>query len=229
MIQSLADIFTNTAAVMGVGVAAILPQILLALILIIAGWIVGIGLSSLIAKGVTALKLDKAFEAAGVSSVIARSGYHFSVGGVLGTLVKWFVILVFVVAALDVLSLDQVNMFLRDVVLSYLPRVIVAVLILIAAALVGDFVYKVVSGTSRAAEVGSHHFLGMIARIAIWAFALLAALNELKVATAFIQTLFTGIVVALSLAVGLSFGLGGRDAAARYIEKTVDEMKKGGS
>lgn len=228
MLQTWTTIFTDTAMRIGIGTAAVLPQILIALLLIVVGWIIGEGLASLVRRAVAAVKLDKAFETAGVSDLVARSGHKFSAGGILGALVKWFIILVFVMVAFDVLDLDQVNIFLRDVVLSYLPHVAVAVLILLSAALVSDFVYKVVSGASRAAEVSSYHFLGMIARAAIWAFALLAALNELQVATAFIQTLFTGIVVAFALALGLSFGLGGREAAARYIEKTVAEMERRG-
>ena len=65
---------------------------------------------------------------------------------------------------------------------------------------------------------------GTVAKWAIWVFTILAVLAQLQVATAFVQTLFTGIVIAVSLAVGLAFGLGGQDAAARYIEKVRSEV-----
>lgn len=228
MIYTWASIFTATAESIALGVAFILPQILLALVLVILGAIVGAGLGKLVEKGVNALHVDRAFQHAGVSRFIERSGYALKTGAILGWLVQWFVILVFVVAAFDVLSLDQVNMFLREVVLSYLPRVVVAVLILLVAALVADFASGVVIGASRAADVSSHYLLGTIAKIAIWSFAILAALNELQVAEAFVQTLFTGIVVALSLAAGLAFGLGGKDAAGRYIDHMASELKRRG-
>lgn len=226
MVYTWATIFVATLETIAMGIAYILPQILLALVLVILGAVVGAGIGRLIARGVTALKVDQVLESAGVAGLVAKTGHTLKTGVILGGLVQWFVILVFVVAALDVLGLDQVNQFLREVVLSYLPRVVVAVLILLAAALVAEFVSRVVVGASRAADVSSHYLLGTIAKIAIWSFAILAALNELKVAEAFVQTLFTGIVVALSLASGLAFGLGGRDAAARYIDHVTSELKK---
>ena len=67
--------------------------------------------------------------------------------------------------------------------------------------------------------------LGAIARWAIWIFAVLAALNQLQVATGFVQTLFTGVVVAVALALGLSFGLGGQAAAAKWLDKIREEVK----
>lgn len=215
----------GTLQMIGKGAAQILPQIFLAGLLVILGAVVGTGLARLIEKGVMFLKIDKVLESAGVTKLVARSGYTLNAGMLLGGLVQWFIVVIFLVAAFDVLGLTQVNIFLREVALSYLPRVIVAVLILIAAALVAEALHNMVVGTSRAAQIRSHYLLGTTARFAIWAFAILAALNELHVATAFIQTLFTGIVVALSLALGLSFGLGGRDAAARYIERLSSELE----
>jgi small-conductance mechanosensitive channel len=140
-------------------------------------------------------------------------------------LVKWFFIIVFLVPALGVLHLDQVNQFISDVVLGYLPQVIVAVLILLVAAVVAASAERVVAGAAKAAELKAAGFIGNVAKWAIWVFAILAALSELQVATGLVQTLFTGIVIAIALALGLSFGLGGQAAAARYIEHLRAEIK----
>ncbi len=226
MFQNWALIFISTLKTIGVGVMHILPQILLATLLVILGAVVGAGLARLIKRGAQMSKINTVLDSAGVTTFVSRSGYTLDIGALLGGLVQWFIIIIFVVAAFDVLGLKDVNVFLREAVLSYLPRVVVAILILLTAALMAEFVHKIVVGASRAAEVRSHYILGTSARVAIWAFAILAALNELQIATAFVQTLFTGIVVALSLALGLSFGLGGRDAAARYIEHVSNELKE---
>ena len=82
----------------------------------------------------------------------------------------------------------------------------------------------VVTGAARAAEVRSAGFAGSVAKWAIWIFAILAALDQLQVASAFVQTLFTGIVVAIALALGLAFGLGGQEAASRYIERVRNDI-----
>src|SRR3989344_3192681 len=141
-----------------------------------------------------------------------------------GGFAEWFVIVVFLVAAFDVLGLNQVTAFLQQVVLLYLPQVIVAALILLAAAVIAEAMQKVIVGSAKAVGVKFAHLAGTITRWAIWVFAILAALFQLGIAAAFIQTLFTGMVVALALALGLSFGLGGQEAAARYIEKIRQEI-----
>lgn len=226
MLDIWTQILAGTFESLWLDVANIVPNLLVAIALLLLGWIVGAGVGKLVAQIISTLKVDSALRTAGVEKIVERSGYKLSAGGFLGALVKWFIIIVFLVAALDVLRLEQANMFLREVVLFYLPQVIVAVLILLIAALVADFVKNFVVASAKAAEVGSPYFLGSVAHWAIWIFAILAALDQLSVASAFIQTLFTGFIVAISLALGLSFGLGGKDAAARYIERVSSELSK---
>jgi hypothetical protein len=108
--------------------------------------------------------------------------------------------------------------------LPFLARVIVAVMIIANAAVVAEVAQSIVSGSARAAGVHSAGFAGTVAKWAIWVFAILAALDQLGV-TPFVQTIFTGVVVALSIAFGLAFGLGGQEAAARFIERTRSDMK----
>ena len=153
-----------------------------------------------------------------------EAGFPLSIGRFLGTLVQWFIVIGFLVASLDVLGLNRVTIFLQQVVLLYLPQIIVAVLILILAAIVAEAVKNIISSSARAAGAHSGNLAGTVAKYAIWITAVLAVLNQLGVATEFVQTLFTGLVVALSLAFGLAFGLGGKEAAARTIERIRGEI-----
>lgn len=205
------------------GLVAFIPNLLAALIIFIIGWLIGSGLARVVEQVIGALKVDNALRAAGVERVVERAGWKMNAGAFLGTLVKWFFIIVFLVAALEVLGLTQVTAFLTTVVLGYLPQVIVAVLILLVAAVVAETAQRVVRGAAAAAHMKSANFLGAIARWAIWVFAILAALDQLGISP-FIQTLFTGLVVALALAFGLAFGLGGQQAAARYLDRLGKEM-----
>lgn len=201
-----------------------MPQILLALVVVLVGWIIGAVLARIIVRIFAALKVNTALEAAGINTFAARTGYPFQAGEFVGALVKWFVIIVFFVAALDILNLDQVTIFFREVVLEYLPKVIVAVLILLVATLVANVASASVAGTARAAGFATADLLASVTRYAIIVFAVLAALNQLEIAPELVQMLFAGIVFAASLAFGLAFGLGGRDAASRY----VNDMTRGG-
>ena len=160
---------------------------------------------------------------AGVESFLNRGGINLNSGKFLGGLVRWFFILVFLIGALDVLHLSQVTLFLKDI-LNYLPRVIVAVLILIAAGLVADAMRKLVLSSAMSANISSAPFLATVTKWTIWIFAILVALSQLGIAAGFIQTIFTGLVVALSLGLGLAFGLGGQEAASRTIEKIGKEI-----
>lgn len=201
-----------------------LPALLFALIVFIIGWFIAVWLGWVVAEAIRALRVDHALKAAGVDDVVTRAGYRLDSGAFVGALIKWFVILVFLLAALQVLGLSQVSFFLQQIVIGYLPNVIVAVLILLVGAVIAQVSEGVVAGSARAAGISAAGFVGTMARWAIWIFAILAALSQLQIAQTILQTLFTGVVVALALAFGLSFGLGGQEAAARFIEKTREGM-----
>ncbi len=205
-------------------IALLLPNVLAALVILIVGWAIGKTLGKVVSGLIGALKIDDVLARLGVQSFVERSGYRLSAGGFLGALVKWFIFAVFLVAALDVMKLHQVSFFLTDVVLRFLPQVFVAVLILMVAAVLSEVVQNFVTGAAKSANVTSAEFLGTVARTAIWVFAFFAALNQLGVAQEFLQILFTGIVVALSLATGLAFGLGGRDTAAKIVASAHESL-----
>ncbi len=224
LIQSWAAAIQQSFQEVWLNFVVFVPNIIVAIVIFVIGWIVGAILGRIVAQVVDALKIDNALRSAGFEEAVNKGGFKMSAGGLLGGLVKWFIIVVFLLAAVEVLGLDQVGVFLQNVVLTYLPKVIVAVLILLIAAVLGEFVKNLVAGAARAAEMKSAHFLGNLAKWAIWIFAFLAALAQLQVAAAFVQTLFAGVVVALSLGFGLAFGLGGQDAAARYLEQLRSEM-----
>lgn len=205
-------------------VASFLPQIIVAVVIFIAGWVIGVLLYRVVDQVVKVLRIDDALKATGVNEAAREAGVNLNVGAVLGTLVQWFVVVVFLMTALEVLGLNRVTIFLQQVVLLYLPQVIVAVLILILAAIVAEAVKNIIVGSARVAGAHSGNLAGTVAKYAIWVTAILAVLNQLGVATEFVQTLFTGIVVALALGFGLAFGLGGKEAAARTIERVRSEI-----
>lgn len=205
-------------------VAQFLPAILAAVIVFVIGWIIAIILYRVVVEVVRVLRIDDALKAAGMNDAAKSAGFSLDIGKFLGALVEWFVILVFLVASLEILGLTRVTLFLQTVVLLYLPQVIVAALILIIGAIVAEVVRGLVAGSARAAGAHGANLAGTVAKWAIWVTAVLAALNQLGVATEFVQTLFTGFVVAASLAFGLAFGLGGKDAAARAIERIRSEI-----
>ena len=225
MVTTWADVLSQSFQNISYGVVAFIPNLIVAIVIFIVGWLIGIGVGRVVEQIINALRIDQALKATGLERLLSRAGFTLSSGKFLGFLVKWFFIIIFLVASLDVLHLTVVNMFISDVVLGYLPQVIVAVLILLVAAVVAEAAERLVTGSARMASLHSAGFIGKVARYAIWIFAILAALAQLDVATAFVQTLFTGVVIAIAIALGLAFGLGGQKTAERFLDKLQSEIK----
>ena len=206
------------------GAASFVPRLVVAVVVFIIGWVIAVSIGKVVAQIIRSIKVDRALQNLGVEEPLSRAGFRLDSGAFIGAVVRWFFIIVFLVAAIDVLGLSQVNVFLSDIVLLYLPNVVVAALILVAGALIANAMQKVVAGTAKAAHFPSFGFLGGIAKWSIWIFAILAALFQLGIAGAFVQTLFTAFVAMMALAGGLAFGLGGKEAAARYLEKLREDI-----
>jgi hypothetical protein len=226
ILQTWGSVLSQSFANLWLGFVSFVPALLVAVIIFIIGWVVGASLSKVVEQLFRLIKVDSALKAAGVEDLARKSGFTLNSGKFIGELVRWFVVIAFLIASFEILGLTQVNDFLKGVVLGYLPSVIAAVLILMVAAVLGEVVRKAVISGIQAAGVSGAHFLGSIAKWAIWIVAFFAALSQLGIAPAVLQTLFTGVVIALSLALGLSFGLGGQDAAGRYIEKLRGEIAR---
>lgn len=228
MLENFGESFALSLNSLWTGFAMFIPNFILAIVIFIIGWVIGSVVGKAVMQLLSALKIDKIFESAGASEMMSRAGMRLNVGKFIGDLVKWFIIAVFLMWSLEWLKLTEVTQFLRDVVVQYLPRVIVAALVLVMATVISDFMRKVIRGSAKMANVRSANLLGSIAHYAIWIFAFIIALSELGVAAQFMQILFTGIIAMLAIAGGLAFGLGGRDAAARSIENIRENtsMKK---
>jgi small-conductance mechanosensitive channel len=225
LLNTWGEVLTLSFQNLWVGVVNFVPNLVIALVILVIGWLIGALLGRAVAQVFRSLRIDEALRRAGFESFLSRGGVRLDSGAFIGALVKWFVIVMFLVAAFDVLGLTQVNLFLKEVVLAYLPRVIAAALVLLVAGVIGDVVSRTVVAAAKTAGVSSAHFAGAVAKWAIWIFAILVALSHLGIAAAFSQTLFTGIVIAISLALGLSFGLGGQQAAEGFVNRLRGEMK----
>lgn len=222
-VENLGSALENSFVNVLQGAVEFLPELLWAIILFVLGLIIG----GFIGKGVRQLLervgLNRALTNESMRKASQRAGYEFNVAKAVGFILKWFIIIVFTVAALQVLGLAEIETFLEEVVL-YLPEVLAAVIILLIGGVLGEFLQNIVVGSARSAGFRSANMLGMITRWAIWIFAALAALSQLGIAAYFVKTFFTGIIIAAALAFGLAFGLGGRDAAGRYLERMQSEI-----
>lgn len=222
-VQTWGDTVVSSLQNMWMVVLSILPNLVASLLVIIIGWVVAAALGRVVWQIVAAVHVDQLLEKLNFKKPLERAGLKLNTGKFLGELVKWFLILVFFMAAADILGLNEVTGFLR-VVISYIPNIIVAVLILLAGAAFASFMQKLVRAGADSAELIHSGFVGSVAKWAILVFALFAALDQLGVARTFIITLLQGFVAMLAIAGGLAFGLGGQNAARSFVDKLRDEI-----
>lgn len=222
------DVFNSSLQDLWWGFIQFIPNLLVAIIFFIVGWVLG----GLVAKAFehvfSALKVDKLFQSIGAEDLFKKAGMNLNTGYFLGQVMKWFVIIVFLLPSLNLVGLDYIASFLKDDVLGFLPRVIVAAFILIIATVVADAISKMIMAGSKAMSVHSSSMLATVAKYAVWVFAFIIALGQLGIAPGFMQILFTGIIGMIAIGGGLAFGLGGKDVAGRWISKVSDEMSHKG-
>jgi small-conductance mechanosensitive channel len=216
--QSWADVTIQSFQVLWGGFIGFLPKLIGALIIFLIGWAIAIGLQRLIEQIVKVLKIDALLEKLGMGKGLEKAGFKLHVGRWLGLLVKWFLIIVFLMAATDILGLTEVTSFLSSVVY-YIPNVIVAALILLVAVWAAGVMQKIILAGASATNIKAANLSANIAKWSIVVFGLLAALTQLGVAPSLIQTIVTGFVAMLAIAGGLAFGLGGKDMASDILAK----------
>lgn len=218
MFKASVDILGQALVDTGMTLIAFLPSVVIAIIIFALGWFAGTVLGKAVEHLVSALRVDRALHKAGFDTLSEKAGFHISVARFMGGVIKWLVIVAFTIASAEILGLSQVTQLLRDI-LVYIPQVIIAATILVIAMLLGDFVGRLVSHSVKATGMNGE----FAAQMSKWAIIIVGgvfpALSQLRIIPSLIEVLFTGVVFAVSLALGLAFGLGGRDAAAKAIEK----------
>lgn len=208
-------LITSAAGAMTLLLAAI-PRLLAFAVIVIVGWII----ASLIARGIAAILRTMNFNdlsaRSGFSGFLLNAGVRTDASGALAMTAKWFVRLIALIVAFDALGLTAVSQVLQQLLL-WLPNVVVAIVILVIAGLAANVLAGVVRGATAQAEFRNAGLLATVTRVAVWGFGIVFAVNQLGIATSLVNTLFMGLVGALALALGLSFGLGGRDTAAQIV------------
>lgn len=215
-IQALQDLWQ--------GILGFIPTLLGAIVVFVIGWFVALGAGKLVTEVLARLKFNKLFERMGWQGAFEKAKLDVNPSEFLGAIVKWTLVIVFLLASVEILGLIEFAGFLKGILL-YIPNVFVAALILVVAAIVADILEKIVVASVEKVIVGFAHLAGMIVKWAIWIFATLAILYQLGVAPAFMEILFTGLIAVLVISLGLAFGLGGKEVAAELLQDLKGKLK----
>jgi hypothetical protein len=224
MLQSWPDVFVSASQNLVQGFFSFIPSFLGAIIIFAVGWALAVMVGRAIEHLLIVLKVDRLFKEVGTERLLNKIGFKLRIGRFFGEIVRWFIVIAFLIPSLEVLGLSEINDFLRNDILGYLPHIFVAALVLIIASYVSDALHVFIEGSAKAVNSRASRMAATIARWAIWVFAIIIALSELGIAEQFMNALFIGIVAMLSLAGGLAFGIGGKDAAAKAINQMSDNL-----
>ena len=206
------------------GFIGFLPALVGALIIFVIGWFISSGVGRLVGDILKKIKFNQIFERGNWKNALEKADLKVDPSGFIGAIFKWVLVIVFLLASVEVLGLNQLAAFITDV-LAYLPNVLVASLIFVVAVIIADIVEKVLRAAVESAQVGQAHMVGVIVRWSIWIFAAIAILTQLGITPILWQTLFTGLVALVVVAGGLAFGLGGKEVAGQWLQDMSKKLR----
>lgn len=197
-------------------IAAALPRILGAILILIVGWIIAKLIKRLFVRLLKIVKFNYLTEKSGIDKFLKDGGVKTDAITVLGTLLYWIIMLVVIMATLNSLNLTGASSLLHEIML-YVPNIIVAIAILIIGIYLSRLVSEVIKTSLKSMQDKTANLISQISFIAIIILTIFLTLGQLKIAPNIVASAFQIIFGAICLALALAFGLGGKDKAAEIL------------
>lgn len=208
------------------GFLAFLPKMLGALIVFLVGWFFAAGIGRLVTELLNRLKLNQVFKRTGWDEALEKAELKVNISEFLGAIVKWVLVLAFLVAAVKILEIREFSDLLTDV-LGYLPNIVVSVLIFVVTVILADILEKITVASIERAKIAYSRLAGLIVKGSIWYFAISAILLQLKIfPEELITSLFSGIIALVVISFGLAFGLGGKEIATEVLRDLREKFRR---
>jgi len=198
------------------------PRLLATLVVLVGGWILARLLKAVIVRGLKLIKLDFVAEKAGIEAFLKKGGMKADSVEILGALVYWIALILFLIMALDIWKID---IGLSKTLLPFLPRVFAALVILILGLFVSSLVQDIVRTAAANAEIKYAYPLSKAVRWILIVFVVMTSVQQLELETSFISWGFLIILGSLGLGFALAIGLGAKDIVARKIGTIVSNME----
>jgi hypothetical protein len=206
-------------------IMAYLPVLLGALVILIVGWLIAKAIKRIVEWLLKTIRLDTLADKAGISEVLRKGNLNTTVSQVISGLVYWLIMIMVFVMVVNALGLPKASDILASL-FAYVPKVIAALFVLVVAMFLANFVSGIVRTAAGNANLPNPEMFAGISRWAIIIFAVTISLGELGIGTLLVTTTFNIILGGICLALALAFGLGGKDAAARYLEELREKRSQ---
>lgn len=196
------------------------PKLIGALLILLVGWLISRAIRAILRRLLERAGLDRLVERAGMGAAMREAGY--STSAVVAGIVYWIALLITFLLAAEALQVEALTELLSGLI-SYLPLVVVAIVILVVAAAIGAFLADLVRPWADQRGIG---WLAPASRWAVVIFGVVAALNTLRVAETVVNTVFTAVVGAAAVAFAIAFGVGGIDTARTYWRRVAGGVEE---
>jgi len=200
-------------------------NVLLVIVILIIGWLLSKLLKAVVTKALAVVKLDSLASRIELDKILEKGGLSYSLSELIGVICYWFGLLITFMVAINAIGLTIAAELLNKVVL-YIPNVIAAVFILIISMFAATALKNIVKTAANNAGLSQGKLLGQVVEVVVMIFAVFVALEQLNIGIR-VTELTVGIILgSLGLALALSFGLGCKDIAGRYVAELVEKLKK---
>jgi hypothetical protein len=210
---------------MSIKIWSYIPAIAGAIVILVVGWLIAKVIEALVARILKAVKLDAASEKAGIANVLAKGDIKLTLSELIGAIVYWLIILIVIATTLDALNLKIASSLMTRLV-GYVPNIIAAVFIMILGAFVANFVGTIVRTAGNNAGLKNTKMLSQLAQIVLMVFTVIVAIEQLEIATTLLVLSVNIVLVSIGLGIAIAFGLGCKDIAGKFMQDTINSMKK---
>lgn len=197
-------------------IAAFIPNLIGALVVVIVGFVVARLLDALLSKLLAKLGLDRLTQGTGLNKIMARVGVKVPMSTLIGKIIYWFVLLVFLVSALESLGLERISATL-DTLALYVPKVFAAALVLVAGLLLAQLLNSVVSGAAEGVGIDYANALGRVAQGLVIIISISVAIGQLEIKAELLNYVIAIVLLSVGIAVALAIGFGCRGIAAQIV------------
>jgi hypothetical protein len=209
-------------------IAAFLPRLLLALLVVVAGWLFAKAVRFMVERALRAVNFGVLTERAGTDNFLRQAGLRGDTTRLFGLVAFWLVVLATLIIAFNGLGLTYITDLLGRAVL-FTPKLLVAMLLVIFGSYCARFIGNAVSTYCLDAQIQDADMLGRIVRYVIMTLVVMIALSQIEIGGDIVQRAFLIILAGLMLALALAFGLGGKDWAASLLQRWWPQNRKDSS
>jgi len=221
----LALIVADPMKAMLIKIWSYIPTIVGAIVILVIGWIVAKFVEAIVVRALKAARLDVVSDKAGIANMLAQGDIKWTLSELIGVIIYWIVMLSVLASALSALNLTVAGDLLSKLV-AYIPNIVIAIFVLVLGSFLASFVAGVVRTTASNAGLGNAKLLAKLTQSVLIIFAVIIAIEQLNIATAFIAFTVNIILAAMGLGFALAFGLGCKDIAAKAMQDILNKIKK---